>query len=169
MMREIKFRAWDKEKKIYFHFENICMIWRSDVAYRGSFPLSGIMIASHSFHEEKLSKEGYEWELFTGIKDKNGKEIYEGDIITKTEKSYFPLDRDEIMRHRILNPGEEDPYQMNTETGVVIYKRCEWWVATMRDKEGEFTERRFALSRFLKRHKIGNIHECPEKLSEAKD
>jgi uncharacterized phage protein (TIGR01671 family) len=55
-MREIKFRAWDKEKKC----------WLSDVAVRN---------AVFEPHPQ------YAVMQFTGLLDKNGVEIYEGDIL----------------------------------------------------------------------------------------
>jgi len=56
MTREIKFRAWDKRKKEMFDLE-LGMVLPVDF------------------------KKDFKILQFTGLKDKNGKEIYEGDII----------------------------------------------------------------------------------------
>lgn len=72
MMKEIKFRAWDKNQKWMFYPSSIS--WKD-----------GKLWVCNSRGENRLEYElinpNAELMQYTGLKDKNGKEIYEGDIV----------------------------------------------------------------------------------------
>ena len=71
-MRELKFRAWDKENKTMvggFH----CLS-----------PRMSMFITQYAINHKQ-----YKLMQYTGLKDKNGVEIYEGDVVADNPRKTF--------------------------------------------------------------------------------
>ena len=92
-MREIKFKAWDKLNKDMFNVESINFqerrVYKNTVSYR-------------KFEDIDLMQ-------YTGLKDKNGKEIYEGDIVTLHNGKYKVIFNTEEARFVL----RDDEFEMN--------------------------------------------------------
>jgi uncharacterized phage protein (TIGR01671 family) len=71
-MREIKFRAWDKNHKKMV--DNVGIYYADETLHRVFDSQNGIIYSAIPMQ-------------FTGLHDSQGREIYEGDIVSRTENS----------------------------------------------------------------------------------
>ena len=138
-MREIGYRAWLKEEKKYVYpklimvdFGTVAEIAYTDIDYSTYEPI-----------ERRLIIEDVVLEQATGIKDKKGKMIYEGDIV------------------------EHDVYHV----GVKAYRsKSEVFISDLgaRVREDKNDEECSLLRYCTDVEVVGNIHRNPELLEESK-
>ncbi len=96
MSRVIKFRAWDKVKKRFVKFGKT-----HEYGY-GNYTMPELRIygdATEIFFKEKffyIDDRDLVWIQYTGLKDKNGKDVFEGDIISQQQCDFGGKDREII-------------------------------------------------------------------------
>ena len=132
-MRKIKFRAWDSKNK-----------YMLDSAYGDWISFDGVAYtqASYTHNTPNIEIEGakdYTLMQYTGLKDKNGKEIYEGDICISTEEDSYCVET--IRNGEILWNNEK------------AYFKIEYFDDSFRN---------MSLLHQIELEIIGNIHENPE-------
>lgn len=122
-MKNVKFKVWDKKLNM----------WSIDLMLMSEY--GGLWSTRDGDELFRENEEDFDIELFTGLFDKNGKEIYEGDIL-----------------HIPLVTGK---YEVNSAVEW-IDKKCCFRVNGMVEF-GKFKTQYYEI--------IGNIHENPELLT----
>ena len=119
-MREIKFRAWDDLYKKMYGYNSAWKLQWSDGR------MWDINLAEYLDHIILMQ--------YTGLKDSNGKEIYEGDIVfwphmgeTELYEVYYNEDEVHYFARPINNLGETESYLDSTHMQIIgnIYENPE--------------------------------------------
>lgn len=146
MSREIKFRIYDTDEKQMFYQEDIDYIdINNEIAYINQDGGGYDYLIDFVYGDGKLMQ-------YTGLKDKNGKEIYDGDIL----------------RCKCLKKCKLD----SCAEKVIQYKNSiiEWWESgcnlgyRLRDSKGKTMMIKPTHLRTMEVEVIGNIYENPELL-----
>lgn len=127
-MREIKFRAWEKSLQEIISVHDIDFSSRQ-INTNGAWRL---------FNEVELMQ-------YTGLKDKNGKEIYEGDIVEIHHPKLRGVQDESIERGEIVFNGERGGFAWKEPRTGILYG------LVTNDNANEV---------------IGNIYENPELLEQ---
>lgn len=132
MSRKIKFRFWDSKKEEYVNLINEGFEFTQNKEPQ---------ILAFGFNERFVV------EQYTGLKDKNGKEIYDGDIVRTTDR---------VTVKDLIFP-----------IGVVEFKQQAFWICNVPSGRPDFMHNETLLQYWeTDLEVIGNVHEDPELLED---
>lgn len=136
-MREIKFRAFNKAER------KMCRVVSIDFTGFITVRFPEFEHESDDYNDQMLIEEFEPLMQYTGLKDKNGKEIYEGDIVETVTASGNPFGTIDVVRY------QDGGFKLvdDTDSLLPIY---------IGDKE------------VISIEIIGNIYENPELLEKSK-
>lgn len=135
-MREFKFRAWDKFNKVMTYSEKNYPLSKYSIEFnwKNNNKMSLLMLIDPRYGE--MREFDADIMQYTGLIDKNGKEIYEGDIVR-----HFKRDKEKLLKIEI-------------SSGYGVYAQ-----------EKDTTKRLIGRSNtHLYYEVVGNIYENPELL-----
>ena len=134
-MRDIKFRAWDTENKEMLKVQELDF---EDTFYGGRLSIRVDMYNDYFDMEDMILMQ------YTGLKDKNGKEIYEGDIVA------IQFQRATKTKNALIEYSEKYAAFIITHTKEIKHEN---------ENLGDYQMQNFEV--------IGNIYDNPELLEEG--
>lgn len=138
-MRDIKFRFYFKDEKFMSEPITLQELLHNDwIEFENNEQTISLPLKDFRFFYNK--NENYKIMQYTGLKDKNGKEIYEGDIV-----KVFTSEKWRI--------------------GIVIYEHSGFTIDVTKNKDLEYG-RTSIIENLIE--KIGNIYDNPELLEEKR-
>jgi len=159
-MREIKFRAWSGKTMLYLEAGNRIIFAQNN---------SWLWIFGDNSDHSVLAGSSKDILMqYTGLKDKNGVEIYEGDIV-RTWHNFIKFREktlEECGSENVYKAYQSDEYLEEMHTGDWI---CEWEVAKFVFNENhEKCMGRYVGGITEHCEVIGNIYQNPELLTNIK-